>query len=113
MRGSRQSEQQEQWFRAHLQDDEGGEEVQRLARIIRPAGHEAYPDLDAEGVPFIAVLIRGPHPARELERLMRHAGLFGYFVPLNRSFSISRLGRVSRPIVPRFPAERNVLRQAG
>jgi hypothetical protein len=72
-----------QWFAVYLAGVEGLEEGARQLRgAIRGKGHDTGLAEDEEGHQCVAAFVRGPHPARELERLMRGAGLSGSFLAL-------------------------------
>jgi hypothetical protein len=69
---------QGRWFQVRLLDYEGLLwSARRLRQAIWPAGHDTGLAVDEEGQEFVAAFIRAPRPSRELERLMRNAGLEG------------------------------------
>jgi hypothetical protein len=73
-----------QVFAVHLSSPEDlREDERRLRRAVWPEGHDVWRTEDGEGRWFLAVRVNSPQPAQELERLMRRAGLRGYFAPLS------------------------------
>jgi hypothetical protein len=66
------------WFEVHLiEDGRAPDARRRLARVVRHEGHRTL-EAETAGRPFfLAVGILADSPAREMERLMRLAEVWG------------------------------------
>jgi hypothetical protein len=73
------------WFEVHLTGSgDLHEDAQALRDALWKHGHGTWLICDDLGHWSLAAAVKGPAPQRQLESLLRQAGLSGSFVPLRR-----------------------------
>jgi hypothetical protein len=73
------------WFEVHLTaTGDLNEDAQTLRSALWKDGHHTWLVCDDLGTWSLAASVQGPAPQRQLEHLLRQAGLSGSFVPLRR-----------------------------